>query len=254
MTASRFVPFGSEKIRDEPHLDETMEFQHGVYELEGTWSDPGRRLLEASRILHKVCACPLRFNFHVRYRYITNVTKKKECNRVQFNLLDILSSSINLPHSLSSIHSKRNSFFAPYYYSFEGINDTNPLRVPPHIDPTTMLFNFQDSHGGLEVADLSNTTGCLSATSVERTANFIPVHCQPGEFLVLAGHVLRRLVPNVKHSVHRVKRPVGISGFHLNYWIVPDLDTSCDFGEKKEDVAAYLARVFPAALRNTVQA
>ncbi|CAI7676745.1 unnamed protein product [Penicillium pancosmium] len=148
---------------------------------------------------------------------------------------------------------KRNSFFAPYYYSFEGINDTNPLRVPPHIDPTTMLFNFQDSHAGLEVADLSNTTGCISATAVEKTANFIPVHCQPGEFLVLAGHVLRRLVSDIKHSVHRVKRPVGISGFHLNYWIVPDLETSCNFGEKKEDVAAYLARVFPAALKSTIQ-
>lgn len=58
MTASRFVPFGSEKIRDEPLLDETIEFQYGVYELEGTWSEPGKRLLDASRLLHEVCASP----------------------------------------------------------------------------------------------------------------------------------------------------------------------------------------------------
>ncbi|KAJ5586376.1 hypothetical protein N7450_006163 [Penicillium hetheringtonii] len=226
-SASRFVPFGSEKIRGEAHLDETLEFQYGAYEMEGNWSEPSQKLVEASKDLHD------------------------ECNRVRVNLLESLSSALNLSNSLNSIHSTRNSYFAPYYYSFQDDNDNNPLRVPPHIDPTTILMNFQDEHAGLEVADLSNRRGSLSATTVEKSATFVPVHYQRGEFLLLIGHVMRRLVPDVKHSVHRVKRPVGIKGFHLNYWIVPDLDTSCDFGDKKEDVAGYLARVFPAALRNS---
>lgn len=159
---------------------------------------------------------------------------------------------MKLPRSLSSIHSVRNSFFAPYYYCFKDEEDNNTLRVPPHIDPTTMLFCFQDSLAGLEVADISNETGNISTTSVQKVADFIPATCEPGEFILLIGHVLRRLVGEFKHSVHRVKRPPGTSGFHLNYWTVPDLDTLCDFGNKKEDVAGYLARVFPAALRNTV--
>ncbi|KAJ5241370.1 uncharacterized protein N7469_002961 [Penicillium citrinum] len=207
-SASRFVPFGSEKIRGEAHLDETLEFQYGAYEMEGNWSEPSQKLVEASKDLHD-------------WENTRNVT------------------------------GTRNSYFAPYYYSFQDDNDNNPLRVPPHIDPTTILMNFQDEHAGLEVADLSNRRGSLSATTVEKSATFVPVHYQRGEFLLLIGHVMRRLVPDVKHSVHRVKRPVGIKGFHLNYWIVPDLDTSCDFGDKKEDVAGYLARVFPAALRNS---
>ncbi|KAE8419771.1 Clavaminate synthase-like protein [Aspergillus pseudocaelatus] len=159
-----------------------------------------------------------------------------------------------LPRSLSTIHSKQNSFFAPYHYRFEDDQeDNNPLRVPPHIDPTTMLFCFQDSYAGLEVADLSNKSGKLSTTAIEKTAIFTPTNPQPSEFVLLAGHVLRRLVNGVKHSVHLVKRPVGTSGYHLNYWIIPDLNTDCDFADKKEDVTGYLARVFPAALQNTVQ-
>ncbi|PWY85086.1 Clavaminate synthase-like protein [Aspergillus heteromorphus CBS 117.55] len=226
---SRFVPFASEKIRGKAHLDETVEFQHGVYDLAGNWSVSGRELLDASRPLHD------------------------ECNRVQFHLFDCLSSSLKLPRPLSSLHSHRNSFIAPYYYCFDGDQDTETLRVDPHLDPTTMLFCFQDSYSGLEVADMSNQTGKLSTTAIQRTAPFIPVTCQPGEFVLLVGHVLRRLVGEVKHSVHRVKRPLGTPGFHLNYWTVPDLETSCDFGDKKEDVAEYLARVFPTAFGNRRQ-
>ncbi|PLB48442.1 Clavaminate synthase-like protein [Aspergillus steynii IBT 23096] len=224
---SRFVPYASEKIRGMTHLDETLEFQHGVYDLPGTWDVPGSELVNASKDMHE------------------------ECNRIHINLLDCLSSHLNLPQSLNTIHSKRNSFFAPYYYYFDDPNDTSTLRVPPHIDPTTMLFCFQDSHAGLNVADMSDFDGNISTGAVQDTARFVPANCKPGEFLLLAGHILRRLVDEVKHSVHFVERPLGSSGYHLNYWIIPDFDTACDFGGRQEDVAEYLARVFPAPLRDS---
>ncbi|KAL2817050.1 hypothetical protein BDW59DRAFT_182327 [Aspergillus cavernicola] len=207
-----------------------LEFQYGVYELApGNWSVPGRALVKASKSLHE------------------------ECNRLHRTLLNSLSSSMSLPQSLTSLHSNRNSFFAPYFYYFTNDTDKNTLRVPPHIDPTTLLFNFQDAHGGLKVADLSNqTNSCnLSSKAVSETARFITVNCQRGEFLVLAGNLLRKLVGEVKHSVHLVERPLGTSGFHLNYWTIPDLDTACGFGGKRENVEAYLARVFPEALGNS---
>lgn len=175
---------------------------------------------------------------------------KQECNQIYIALLDCLSTHLSLPHSLNNIHSKKNSFFAPYYYYFEDENDTATTRVLPHIDPTTMLFCFQDSHAGLNVADMRDFDGNLSTTTVEETARFVPAKCKPGEFLLLAGHILRRLVNEVKHSVHFVERPVGSSGYHLNYWIIPDLETNCDFGDKKEDVAEYLKRVFPSLFKN----
>ncbi|KAE8383057.1 Clavaminate synthase-like protein [Aspergillus bertholletiae] len=228
--SARFVPFASEKIRGEAHRSEAMEFQSSVYEQAGKWSEQGRQLVDALKPFHE------------------------ECNRIMVHLLDGISASLNLTRSLNAIHSKHNSFFAPYHYRFEDSqDDNNPLRVPPHIDPTTMLLCYQDSYAGLEVADLSNMSRNLSTTVIQKTATFIPTNCQPGEFVLLAGHILRRLVPDMKHSVHRVKRPVGTSGFHLNYWIIPDLDTGCDFGDKKEDVTEYMTRVFPAALQNTVQ-
>jgi isopenicillin N synthase-like dioxygenase len=146
---------------------------------------------------------------------------------------------------LTSIHRKENSYFAPTYFA-PCYHDEDILRVPVHIDPTTMLFNFPDSHGGLKVADLRNRAGNLSAVEVQNTATFIPTGCQPGEFVVLAGNLLRRLAGGIKHAVHYIERPLGSTGFHLNYWTVPDMDTPCDFGGKRETVEKYLMRVFPS--------
>lgn len=52
---SRFIPFASEKVRGETHLDETMEFQYSLYKQPGNWSEPGRQLVNASELFHKVC-------------------------------------------------------------------------------------------------------------------------------------------------------------------------------------------------------
>ncbi|KAL6231868.1 hypothetical protein BDW75DRAFT_219018 [Aspergillus navahoensis] len=227
---ARFIPFGSEQVRGEPHLDETIEFKYGVYEQASAdhwaWSSPGRELIDASKSLHE------------------------ECIRIANDLLDCLSQSVGLSTSLASIHGKGNTFFAPYYYYFRDDSDDNTLRVPPHIDPTTMLFCFQDSLGGLQAADMRDMTGNLSSAAVSKKAAFYPVKCQPGEFVVLAGHILRRLVGDIKHSVHRVERPVGTEGFHLNFWIVPRPDTRIGSGcaGKEEEVRAYLDRVFPGHL------
>ncbi|KAL4984126.1 hypothetical protein BDW68DRAFT_180965 [Aspergillus falconensis] len=226
----RFVPFGSEKVRGEPHLDETIEFKYGVYGRaladHWSWSSPGRELIDASKYLHE------------------------ECIRIAHGLLGCLSQSMGLSSSLASIHGKENTFFAPYYYYFPDEKDDNVLRVPPHIDPTTMLFCFQDWLAGLQVADMRDMTGNLSSTAVSKKATFYPAKCQPGEFVVLAGHILRRLVGDIKHSVHCVERPVGTEGFHLNFWIVPRLDTRIGSGcaGKEEEVRAYLDRVFPGHL------
>ncbi|KAL4995596.1 hypothetical protein BDV10DRAFT_174408 [Aspergillus recurvatus] len=225
---ARFVPFGSEKVRGEPHLDETIEFKYGAYNLAPAkhWSSSGRDLIDASQYLHE------------------------QCIRIAYSLFDSLSQSMGLSTSLASIHSEEDTFFAPYYYYFPDDTDDNTLRVPPHIDPTTILFCFQDSLAGLQAADMRGMTGNLSSTAVSKTATFYPVKCQPGEFVVLAGHILRRLVGDNKHSVHCVERPVGTKGFHLNFWIVPRLDTRIASGcaGKEEEVRAYLDRVFPGHL------
>ncbi|KAL4739038.1 hypothetical protein BDV11DRAFT_188521 [Aspergillus similis] len=225
---ARFVPFGSEKVREEPHLDETIEFKYGVYDLAPTshWSLPGRELMDISKSLHE------------------------ECIRVADSLLDCLSQSLGLSASLASIHGRENTFFAPYYYYFPDNKDYNTLRVPPHIDPTTMLFCFQDSLAGLQTADMRDLTGSLSSTAVSKKAAFYPVKSQPGEFVVLAGYILRKLVRDIKHSVHRVERPVGSEGLHLNFWIVPRLNTRIASGRagEEEEVRAYLDRVFPGHL------
>ncbi|KAL2848332.1 hypothetical protein BJX68DRAFT_267773 [Aspergillus pseudodeflectus] len=224
---ARYVPFGSEKIRGEAHLDETLEFRHCAYDSPLPFgSSATRELRDACRPFHE------------------------ECNRVHATLLGAISSSLNLARPLTSIHSLQNTYFAPYFYHFPDRTDKETLRVPPHIDPTTLLFNFQDALGGLKVADLSQLAGkSLSAHAVsEADAAFIPVVCQPGEFLVLAGNLLRKILGGaMKHSVHCVERPVGSSGFHLNYWTIPNLDTACQVGEREETVKDYLARVFPSA-------
>ncbi|GAQ07432.1 hypothetical protein ALT_4753 [Aspergillus lentulus] len=213
----RFVPYGSEKTRGEPHLEEVLQLRDGIYNMGGNWS------LEAGEL---ICALE---NLH------------STCSVIHCTLLECLSSSLHLTRSLTSIHRKENSYFAPTYFA-PCHHDENILRVPVHIDPTTMLFNFPDSHGGLKVADLRNRAGNLSAVEVQKTAMFIPTGCQPGEFVVLAGNLLRRLAGGIKHAVHYIERPLGSSGFHLNYWTVPDMDTPCDFGGKRETVEKYLMR------------
>ncbi|KAL3492054.1 Clavaminate synthase-like protein [Aspergillus germanicus] len=223
---ARYVPFGSEKIRGEAHLDETLEFQYAAYESPLSVPSPVGELQNACRPFHE------------------------ECNRIHSTLLRAISLSLNLVRPLECTHNTRNTYFAPYFYHFPDPDDREILRVPPHIDPTTLLFNFQDPVGGLKVADFTQLPGKrLSAQAVsEAGADFIPVVCQPGEFLVLAGNLLRKLVGgDMKHSVHCVERPVGSSGFHLNYWTIPDLDTVCGVGETAESVKDYLARVFPSA-------
>ncbi|KAL4886506.1 hypothetical protein BJY04DRAFT_213268 [Aspergillus karnatakaensis] len=268
---ARYVPFGSERIRGEAHLDETLEFQNGAYNHPHLqeWSPQARDLLQASKDIHT------------------------ECNRIVYTLLDSLSHSLSEQQNevqkenqstthklqLSSLHREQNTFFAPYYYHFPEETHNSPqhnndipntkepsLRVPPHIDPTTLLLCIQDTHRGLKLADLSTlpSNADLSATAVSKhhaensgspNASFPAVAVQPGEFVLLAGHLLRRLVPSIKHSVHCVERPRGTSGYHLNFWIVPDLELDVTVEgreggrEKKESVAGYLARVFPASVR-----
>ncbi|PYH99775.1 hypothetical protein BO71DRAFT_468056, partial [Aspergillus ellipticus CBS 707.79] len=157
---SRFVPFASEKIRGIAHLDESIEFQHGLYEQPGNWSVSGQELLDASKAFHE------------------------ECHRIQFHIFDCVSPSLSLSRPLSAIHSYRNTFVAPYNYRFDGDQDTDPRRVPPHIDPATMLFCFQDEYAGLEVADMSKVTRSISTTAVQKAdVLFVPMTAQPGEFV-----------------------------------------------------------------------
>ncbi|KAL3457128.1 hypothetical protein BJX64DRAFT_296185 [Aspergillus heterothallicus] len=229
---ARYVPFGSEKIRGEAHLDETLEFQYDAY----AYNPPPSSETNPSYSLRDACR-----PFH------------EECNRIHATLLDALSSSFNLTRPLSSIHSTQNTYFAPYFYHFPDPQDTNPLRVPSHIDPTSLLFNFQDPLGGLRIADLRQTSGRLSATAItDSGTRFISATCAPGEFIVLAGNLLRKIVgERMKHSVHCVERPVGSKGVHLNYWTIPELETVFGMGDgREESVGEYLGRVFPAAFGN----
>ncbi|KAL4953176.1 hypothetical protein BDW69DRAFT_165997 [Aspergillus filifer] len=215
---ARFAPFGSEQVRGEVHLDETLEFQNNAYshpDFATAWSIPGKELLDATEHMHQ------------------------ECNRIMHTLLNSLFCGTDNRRS-TCLHKEQNSFFAPYWYYFPDDDDEQKgttVRVQPHIDPTTMLFCFQDSHSGLEIADISDIScsADLSTAAVKKAVStmgtpYIPVPCGPGEFVVLAGHLLRRIMPEMKHSVHRVQRPLGANGYHLNYWIVPDLQVDVSGG------------------------
>ncbi|KAL4962807.1 uncharacterized protein BDV14DRAFT_177659 [Aspergillus stella-maris] len=249
---ARFVPFGSDKISDDAVLDESLEFQGNAFSSRGHSSDsaralskPGKELLDASGHMHD------------------------ECKHIMHTLLDSLTYGTN-NSSLACLHKEQNTFFAPYLYYFpEDDAEDRTLRAPPHIDPTTLLLCFQDSHFGLEIADMStiDSNADLSTAAVKKAVSsletpYIPVPCRPNEVMVLAGHLLRRIMPGMKHSVHRVRRPLGTSGYHLNFWIVPNLqvdvsgcsaskaccETDVEDERKKEDVAAYLARVSPSSV------
>ncbi|KAL2849860.1 Clavaminate synthase-like protein [Aspergillus pseudoustus] len=239
VSGARYVPFASEMIRGEAHLDETFEFQYEAY--------------GGPRVPHISWKCPP-YELRDACEYV-----HKECNRIHTTLLKAICSSLGLDQDpnldLPGIHTSQYTYFAPYYYHFPEEHGQQTLRVPPHIDPTTLLFNFPDSLGGLKVADLRQVKGTLSAEAVSQTdeAAFIPVVCQPGEFVVLAGNVLRKLVglgQGIKHSVHCVERPVGSKGLHLNYWSLPDLDTVFGPDARRESVRAYMARVYPSAFED----
>ncbi|KAL4915983.1 Clavaminate synthase-like protein [Aspergillus aurantiobrunneus] len=217
----RFVPYGSEKTRGEEHQEEVLQLRDAIFDTGGNWSVEARELISASGYLHE------------------------RCRHIHRTLLGCLSLSLGLPRPLTAIHSRENTFFAPTYFAPCHYSDDN-LRVPHHVDPTTMLFNFPDAHGGLMVADLRNENGSLSPAMLQDTAHYIPVECQAGEFVVVAGNLLRKLATGVKHAVHYVERPRGSLGFHLNFWTVPDMYVLYDFGEKRETVGAYLQRVFPS--------
>ncbi|KAI9376413.1 Clavaminate synthase-like protein [Aspergillus egyptiacus] len=222
---ARFVPYGSEKTRGEEHQEEVLQLRDGIFHADkqvGNWSVEVKDLISTSEYLHD------------------------RCHLIHQTLLDCLSLTLDLPRSLTGIHSKENTFFAPTYFAPCNSHHDDTHRVPLHVDPTTMLFNFADTHGGLMIADLRKENGSLYPPALRDTVDFIPAECQAGEFVVVAGNLLRKLVMGVKHAVHYVQRPVGSSGFHLNYWTVPDMDVSCGSGQRQETVGAYLQRVFPS--------
>ncbi|KAL4908316.1 hypothetical protein BDW74DRAFT_175006 [Aspergillus multicolor] len=235
MASARFVPFGAEKTRGQPHLEEVLQLRDAVFnsadsDATASMSAEARELIDASRDLHRLCG------------------------DIHATLLECLESSLCLvPSSLTAIHSQENSFFAPTYFApCSREQGQGVLRVPVHIDPTTLLFNLPDSHGGLKVADLRGISGAgkISAAEIQHTAPFIDAGCQAQdrEFTVVAGNLLRKLLGDagIKHAVHYIERLVGSSGFHLNYWTVPDMQTRVDFGGRGEVVGEYLARVFPS--------
>ncbi|RDW65890.1 uncharacterized protein DSM5745_09629 [Aspergillus mulundensis] len=230
---ARFVPYGAEKTRGEPHLEEVLQLRDAIFDVAAdaalSMSPEAQDLIDSARDLHKACGS------------------------IHRPLLECLESSLSLsPSSLTGVHSRENSFFAPTYFA-PCSREQELLRVPAHIDPTTLLFNFPDSHGGLKVADLRGISGTekISATEVQHTAPFIDAGCQTGEFVVVAGNLLRKLLGDagIKHAVHYVERPLGSSGFHLSYWTVPDMQTRVQFGGRCETVEEYLARVFPSTFK-----
>ncbi|RDW84065.1 uncharacterized protein DSM5745_04391 [Aspergillus mulundensis] len=209
-----------------------------------------------------------------------------DCGLMAWNILDSLSGAMELPVHLPSLNNG-SACFEPSFYT---PGTTNPdVCFGPCIDPSLITLRFQDPHAGIKIADLRDLSadGNLSVKRVVGSATFYPVAAEPGECLLFAGHIFRKLVPAIKHAVYCIER--SENGVHLNFWHVPGEDVKLrpvgarrgegevkdegedeggdegddegddegeegdneeDEGDEVEDVRAYLKRVSPNDLKD----
>lgn len=95
------------------------------------------------------------------------------------------------------------------------LQDCDDYFNPPHVDGVLLAVLFQppgEEDDLLEIADL-DTTNESGSGGIGETAEFQPVHFQPGEALILAGKQAERIL-KVRPCVHRVRKPDSLSGGH----------------------------------------
>lgn len=119
------------------------------------------------------------------------------------DLLEILSEVLGLPHGWAeSVHDgELDVIRLNHYPSMTVAADEYLCSAHRSIDLVTILL--ADSPG-LQVADV-NTTMHRKSRDVERDADFLDAHCEPGHFVVVPGSKLRRLSRcETPQPVHRV--------------------------------------------------
>jgi isopenicillin N synthase-like dioxygenase len=81
------------------------------------------------------------------------------------------------------------------------------VRNPAHSDFGTFTLLFQDSVGGLEMADMGSTTE-ITSVAVEKSGKFIYIEPKPEAILVNVGYLLMRWTNGRwKNIVYRVSEP-----------------------------------------------
>ena len=113
--------------------------------------------------------------------------------------------------------------------------------MPAHSDFGTLTLLFQDSTGGLEIADLTSADTVKSA-EFEQDGKFISVNPKPGTVTVNVGYLLMRWSNGRwKNTIHRVVEP-SLSVDEGQLGTAADSGTSfVDLAPKGEAVGVRLA-------------
>ena len=113
--------------------------------------------------------------------------------------------------------------------------------MPAHSDFGTLTLLFQDSTGGLEIADLASADTVKSA-EFEQDGKFISVNPKPGTVTVNVGYLLMRWSNGRwKNTIHRVVEP-SLSVDEGQLGTAADSGTSfVDLAPKGEAVGVRLA-------------
>ena len=135
-----------------------------------------------------------------------------ECSALVQQLLSALSLALNLPptSSLPTFHSASNFTMSLLHYPALPTKDLltgTHTRIPAHSDFNTLTLLFQDSVGGLEIADPGSAPTSTS-TGFEQNGRFQKVTPTPGTVVVNVGYLLMRWSNGRwKNTVHRVVEP-----------------------------------------------
>jgi isopenicillin N synthase-like dioxygenase len=127
-------------------------------------------------------------------------------------LLDCLSIALRLPQaeSLSGYHAKSLFDFDLLHYpalSTQLLRSGTLARIPSHSDIGTLTLLFQDSIGGLEIADLGSAS-TLNSAEFEKQGKFRHVKPLSDTVIVNVGYLLMRWSNGRwRNTIHRVVEP-----------------------------------------------
>lgn len=133
----------------------------------------------------------------------------QDCAYLIHQLLQSLSLALNLSFkdSFGQYHARSLFDLSLIHYPTVSLPSGGLTRNPAHSDFGTLTLLFQDSVGGLEIADTSARSSEGSA-KIEKGERFIPVDPRPGTVVVDVGYLFMRWSNGRwKNTVHRVSEP-----------------------------------------------
>lgn len=136
----------------------------------------------------------------------------QECSMLVHQLLDALSTALNLPpaDSLAQYHGASLFTMSLLHYPAlpaEDLRSGTHTRIPAHSDFGTLTLLFQDDVGGLEIAEPGSASTETSA-GFEKEGRFRKVKPMPGTVVVNVGYLLMRWSNGRwRNTVHRVVEP-----------------------------------------------